>query len=583
CTLSVTENALLVQSSGNDPYLSLRLPKAVEESSFTLRFTMASDSSGNGQVFWQEQGAGPFNADRSQFFDVAHDGQRHEYTIRFETESPLMAVRIDPARGPGTTKISDIRLVGKQDTVHFRLKLPPTNPVSRHEKSRQRPPNVIVVYTDDHGYADLSCQGVFRDVKTPHLDALAKGGVRMTDGYCTAPQCVPSRGGLISGQYQTKWGLESNPQFQDAAIMKRFAEIETIPERLQRAGYVTGMAGKWHLGPSRADAIATHGFDKAFHKNSQRPGHWNMNLRGDDLEPQFQKGDGYHIDLISDFACAFIDRFHDKPFFFYLACRAPHVPLDAPRTYLDRFPGKMPERRRQALAMLSAVDDGVGRIMTTLRRNQIEEDTLIFVIGDNGAPLKIHKLDAPGGGPGWDGSLNDPMNGEKGMLTEGGIRVPFLVHWKGKIPGGQTYSHPVIALDVGATACSLAGLPDDPVLDGVSLIPYLTGHKTGAPHDVLYWRWLGQSAIRKGKWKYLRSDHREYLFNMETDFEETENLMADSPEIAASLLADLRAWAATQSPPGIWALKSNAMSKQADKYFDWYIDGLRDAAATQQP
>ena len=225
------------------------------------------------------------------------------------------------------------------------------------------------------------------------MDALAKGGVRMTDGYCTAPQCVPSRGGLISGQYQTKWGLESNPQFQDAAIMKRFDELETIPERLQKAGYVTGMAGKWHLGPSRADAIAAHGFDKAFHKNSNGPGHWNMNLEGEDVEPQVQKGGGYHIDLISEFACSFIDRFHDKPFFFYLACRAPHVPLDAPQKYLDRFPGKMPERRRQALAMLSAVDDGVGQIMATLRKHELEEDTLIFVIGDNGAPLKIHKLD----------------------------------------------------------------------------------------------------------------------------------------------------------------------------------------------
>lgn len=439
-----------------------------------------------------------------------------------------------------------------------------------------RKPNVIVIFTDDHGYADLSCQGVFHDVKTPHMDALAKGGVRMTDGYCTAPQCVPSRGGLISGQYQTKWGLESNPQFRDGATMKRFHDLETIPERLKRVGYVTGMAGKWHLGPSRADAIAAHGFDKVFHKNSNRRGHWNMNLEGEDVEPQEQRGSGYHIDLISAFACSFIDRFQDKPFFFYLACRAPHVPLDAPPKYLDRFPGKMPQRRRQALAMLSAVDDGVGQIMATLRKHDLEEDTLIFVIGDNGAPLKIHKRDAPGGGPGWDGSLNDPMNGEKGMLTEGGIRVPFVVYWKGMIPSGQTYSHPVIALDVGATACSLAGLPDDPVLDGVNLIPYLAGQEVDTPHEALYWRWLGQSAIRKGKWKYLRSDNREYLFDMEKDFQETNNLLESSPKIATLLHAELKAWADTQSPPGIWAIKSAGMSRNAAKYFDWYLDGKRD-------
>jgi uncharacterized sulfatase len=172
------------------------------------------------------------------------------------------------------------------------------------------------------------------------------------------------------------------------------------------------------------------------------------------------------------------------------------------------------------------------------------------------------------------------MNGEKGMLTEGGIRVPFVIHWKGTIPGGLTYSHPVIALDVGATACSLAGLPDDPVLDGVNLIPYLTGQREGAPHDVLYWRWLGQSAIRKGKWKYLRSDTRQYLFDMEKDFAETKNRLGSSPEIAASLHADLKAWAATQSPPGIWAMKSAGMSRAAKRYFDWYLDGKRDATPT---
>ncbi len=405
----------------------------------------------------------------------------------------------------------------------------------------------------------------------------------MTDGYCTAPQCVPSRGGLISGQYQTKFGLESNPQHRDASVMQRFDQLETIPERLKKAGYVTGMAGKWHLGAGKADAIAAHGFDKVFFKHSNGPGHWNMNFHGEEVEPQVQKGGGYHIDLISRFACSFIDRFHDKPFFFYLACRAPHVPLDAPQSYLDRFPGKMPERRRQALAMLSAVDDGVGQIMATLRKHQLEEDTLIFVIGDNGAPLKIHKLDAPGGGAGWDGSINDPMNGEKGMLTEGGIRVPFVVYWKGTIPGGQTCSDPVTTLDVGATACSLAGLPDDPVLDGVNLIPYLTGQKEDAPHDVLYWRWLGQSAIRKGRWKYLRSDNREYLFDMEKDFQETNNLLESSSKIAALLHAELTAWANTQSPPGIWSMKSEGMSRNAARYFDWYLEGKRDIPKPPTP
>uniref|UniRef100_UPI0030D74334 sulfatase-like hydrolase/transferase n=1 Tax=uncultured Rubinisphaera sp. TaxID=1678686 RepID=UPI0030D74334 len=402
CNLSVSQNALIVNSTGGDPFLSYRLPNAVDEISYTLNITMTSNSSGSGQVFWQEKAAGPFTANRSQFFEVNHDGNKHEYAIKFTTRSPLLALRIDPSRSPGRIEIADIRLIDKDGTSVYQLNLPATPAVST---SHIRKPNIIVIFTDDHGYADLSCQGVFKDMKTPHMDAIAQNGVRMTDGYCTAPQCVPSRGGLISGQYQTKWGLESNPQFQDEEIMQRFDALQTIPERLKRAGYVTGMAGKWHLGPSKADAIAAHGFDKVFHKNSNGPGHWNMNLEGEDVQPQVQEGDGYHIDMISDFACSFIDRFNDKPFFFYLACRAPHVPLDAPQKYLDRFPGEMPERRRQAIAMLSAVDDGVGRIIETLRKHELEQDTLIFIISDNGAPLKIHKLDAPGGGTGWDGSL----------------------------------------------------------------------------------------------------------------------------------------------------------------------------------
>ncbi len=444
-----------------------------------------------------------------------------------------------------------------------------------------RPPNVIVVYTDDHGYSDLGCQGVFDDVKTPHIDALAAGGVRMANGYCTAPQCVPSRGGLLSGQYQNRFGLESNPDLQDASVMKRFDAVTTLPERLRKAGYTTGMAGKWHLGPDHQ--ITDHGFDQAFFKHSNAPGFWNMNLDGQSIEPTQQNGGGYHIDLISDFACAFIERYQKQPFFFYLACRAPHVPLDAPPKYLERFPGEMPERRRQALAMISAVDDGVGRIVQTLREHGLEENTLLLVISDNGAPLKKTKADEPGGGPGWDGSLNDPLNGEKGMLTEGGVHVPFVVHWKDTIPGGQVYTHPVISLDVAATATAIAGLEPDPALAGVNLVPYLNGAVTGAPHESLYWRWLNQSAIRQGKWKYIELDDRKYLFDLETDLEETTNVVAKHPDVAASLHDALAKWADTLLAPGIGALASDGRSKVDGDYYDWYIDGKRDEAEKAMP
>jgi len=424
-------------------------------------------------------------------------------------------------------------------------------------------PNIIVIFTDDHGYTDLSCQGIADDIRTPHIDKLAAGGVRMTSGYVTAPQCVPSRAGLLTGMYQNRFGVESNGKPLDG-----FNAEQTIAERLKKAGYATGMSGKWHLG--KAPEIVNHGFDDVYYKNSNRPGWANFDLDGNKRQPGPEDSKLYHLDANSAAACAFIKRHHKEPFFFYCAYRAPHVPLDAPPKYLKRFPGKMPERRRQALAMVSAIDDGVGQIMATLREHGIKERTLIFFIGDNGAPLKIHKIDAPGGGPGWDGSLNDPLNGEKGMLAEGGMRVPFVVSWKGRIQGGRAYHHPVISLDVAATAVALAGLPTDEKLDGVNLVPYLRGETKGAPHETLFWRWIAQSAVREGKWKYLRGGAREYLFDLDADKEEKHNLLAQNPDVAKRLAAKLGDWAKTLDPPG---LETKSMSTVWEMYFDHYLDG----------
>jgi uncharacterized sulfatase len=425
-------------------------------------------------------------------------------------------------------------------------------------------PNIIVFYTDDHGHADLSCQGVLDDIKTPHVDALAKGGVLARHGYSTAPQCVPSRAGLMVGKFQSRFGVESNGR-----DLSGFNKEVTIAERLQDTGYVTAQFGKWHLGPG--PKITEHGFRHVFSQNSRRPFASNITLDGKDRPMSNLPPEMYHVDGCSRAAASLIERYKEEPFFLYVAYRAPHVPLDAPPKYLSRFPGKMPERRRKALAMLSAVDDGVGLITSTLAKHGLSEKTLIFYIGDNGAPLKIHKLDAPGGGPGWDGSLNDPLNGEKGMLSEGGMHVPFVVSWPGTIPAGQVYDHPISALDVAATAAEIARLETQPAdLDGVNLIPHLTGKKTTPPHEVLTWRWVAQSAIREGKWKLLRGGEREYLYDLETDLEEKHNLAAKHPEIATRLRNRLSTWANELDPPG---LASGEMSKAATGYFDFYLDG----------
>ncbi|WP_442508116.1 sulfatase family protein [Novipirellula sp. SH528] len=425
-------------------------------------------------------------------------------------------------------------------------------------------PNIIVFYTDDHGYADLSCQGVVDDIRTPNVDALAKSGVLARHGYSTAPQCIPSRAGLLVGKFQSKFGVEANGQ-----SLEGFDRELTIAERLQSAGYITAQFGKWHLGAG--PRITDHGFKHVYNQNSGGPFAANISADGKDREMGMLPAKTYHIDGCSQAAAAIIDRYKDDPFFLYVAYRAPHVPLDATKKYLDRFPGEMPERRRQALAMLSAVDDGVGLITSTLAKHNLTEKTLIFYIGDNGAPLKIHKRDAPGGGPGWDGSLNDPLNGEKGMLAEGGMHVPFVVSWPGTIPAGQIYDYPISALDVAATAASLAKLDTKPGdLDGVNLIPFLNGENKAAPHDALMWRWIAQAAIREGDWKLLRGGEREYLYDLKSDIEEKHNLLRKYPEVADRLRRKLTTWSETLAPPG---LATGPMAPAWMDYYDFYLEG----------
>ncbi len=449
---------------------------------------------------------------------------------------------------------------------------------SRNYSEPPEKPNIIVIFTDDQGFADLGIQDVVDDIRTPHLDQLGNDGARMTSGYITAPQCIPSRAGLISGRYQQRFGVDHNgtwPLPLDEVL---------LPERLQEAGYVTGMVGKWHLDPNHvmdpwieknmpemaakprqerkpADISmeirkpfypSERGFRETYYGPMGR--YWaNFDLDGKDQEYAWRPDPRFRLDVQSDAAVTFIKRNQDAPFFLYLAYFAPHVPLEATEKYLSRFPGEMPERRRYCLAMMSAIDDGVGRIRQTLKEYEIENNTLIFFISDNGAPTKMIKedrtLEFKGGA--WDGSLNDPMVGEKGMLSEGGIRVPYLVSWPGVIPAGMEYDEAVSSLDVAATAVAVAGLNEAPELDGVNLIPYLTGEKTGAPHSYLFWRFWDQTAVRSGKWKFLKAGEHEFLFDLEPDGVESDNLIHSYPEKAEELKAALEAWASELKEPGV--------------------------------
>jgi arylsulfatase A-like enzyme len=474
----------------------------------------------------------------------------------------------------------------------------PTQLLAQNTEARK--PNIVVVFTDDQGFADLSCQGQLKDIRTPHIDQLARDGVRMANGYITAPQCIPSRAGILSGRYQQRFGVDAN------GTPPLPLEEVTIAQRLQKAGYTTGMVGKWHLDPNpqsvewieknmpdewenrkgKGIRIPEHlrkqydptvrGFTDSFCGNINR--YWaTYDLEGRNLAPQGEwlSEKGYRLDIQSDAAVTFIDRHHDKPFFLFLAYFAPHVPLEATQKYLSRFPGKMPERRRHALAMISAMDDGVGRIRKSLRRHGIDKNTILFFISDNGAPLKTGMKDLPISfkGGAWDGSRNDPLVGEKGMLSEGGIRVPYIVAWPGTLPGGRTYEHPVTSLDVAATSLALAGQDPAPELDGANLIPYLSGKDPGEPHAALYWRFWNQSAIRKGKWKYLQAGgEKRYLFDLDSTKHEKENLIRKHPAIADRLSEELKEWASALKTPGI---PGGELNDQEKKFYSYYFDETR--------
>lgn len=294
-------------------------------------------------------------------------------------------------------------------------------------------------------------------------------------------------------------------------------------------------------------------------------------MDGKGIEEQWIEQDGYRLDIQTDAAVTFIKRNSTKPFFFYLSYFAPHVPMEATEKYLNRFPGDMPERRRYCLAMMSAIDDGVGRIKETLREMGVEENTVIFFISDNDAPLKITMEDIPISfqGGAWDGSLNTPFVGEKGMLSEGGIRVPFVVNWPKGLPKGKVYDKAVISLDVAATCVALAGLEPIEELDGVNLIPYLNGKNNEAPHDALFWRFWDQSAIRMGDYKFLKAGNREYLFNVATSEHENKNLIAQYPEKANKMKKRLTVWGDGLYNPGIPNKAINREKKWYDHYFSF--------------
>ncbi len=399
-----------------------------------------------------------------------------------------------------------------------------------------RKPNIIVILTDDQGYAELGCQGS-KEIPTPNIDSLAKNGVRFTSGYVSCPVCSPTRAGLLTGRYQQRFGHELNPRPPERAEENFGLPLTetTLPSRLKAAGYKTGMMGKWHLGYKEGYRPLDRGFDEFYGFLAGARQYTNPEQMWQRImmrNTQTAESDEYVTDALGREATAFIDRHAKEPFFLYLSFNAVHGPIQATEKCLKRFPNIADKKRRTFAAMLSAMDDAVGGVLDALRRNGIEEETLVFYLSDNGGPTNQTT------------SRNDPLRGFKGQVLEGGIRVPFLLQWKGRVPAGKVYDKPVTSLDIAHTSLAAAGVnTSDAKLDGVDIIPYLTGKSEEAPHDALYWRYGNQFAVRKGNWKMLKmGDKSPELYDLAADIGESRNLASEKPEKLKELEEQYAKW-----------------------------------------
>ena len=413
------------------------------------------------------------------------------------------------------------------------------------------PPNILFIVGDDMGHADVGFHGC-KDIPTPNLDALAAAGVRFTNGYVSGPYCSPTRAGLLTGRYQQRFGHEFNPGRGTQGLP--LTEI-TIADRLKAAGYVTGLVGKWHLGAQESMHPQKRGFDEFFgflggaHSYFQSAGI----LRGTEQVKELD----YTTDAFGREAVSFIDRHKTHPWFLYLAFNAVHTPMDATDDRLAKFPNVENKQRRTYDAMMLAMDEAIGAVRQKLAAAGLEKNTLVIFISDNGGPTMK--------GVTVNGSSNAPLRGSKRTTLEGGIRVPFLVSWPGRVKPG-VYDQPAIQLDLTATALAIAGVDVQPAskLDGVNLLPFLSGEKSGAPHDALYWRFGEQMAIRRGDYKLVRYDlnaetqtgakqpvSAAKLYNLRADIGEAQDLASALPDKVKELQSQWAAWNATLVKP-LW-------------------------------
>jgi len=458
---------------------------------------------------------------------------------------------------------------------------------------QSKKPNLVVIMTDDLGYADVGFNGS-NEIPTPNIDRIATRGVKFTNGYTSYSVCGPSRAGFITGRYQQRFGFERNPQYKtDDPNMGLSKEEKTIAEHLKTVGYTSGVIGKWHLGAHKSNHPLNRGFDEFFGhlggghryfpeelvlKDSYYTGEYiQVPVVGDSLKTERNPAEvasyktwimknhspvrttKYLTDEFSDEAVAFIDRNKKDPFFLFLSYNAPHAPLQATKKYLDRFSNMPKGKRKTYAAMVSAVDDGVGKVLDKLKELNLEENTLVVFLSDNGGPESKN------------GSNNGVLRAGKGSVYEGGYRVPFAMQWIGNLEHG-VFDYPVSSLDILSTISELSKVQIDQnkPLDGVNLIPYLKKKNPDSLQRNIFVRKFDgdQHVVRAGDFKLIvrkKSSVKE-LFNLKKDISETKNLAKKYPQKVEEMLQILNDWESNlMEPTFLGLIHTDAWIKRAKR------------------
>ena len=450
-------------------------------------------------------------------------------------------------------------------------------PLSLHAAESKRKPNIIYIMADDLGYGDLSCYGQ-KKFTTPHLDKMCAEGMKFTDHYSGSTVCAPSRCVLMTGMHTGHAYVRGNREVRPEGQAPMPAGIFTVPRMLKKAGYVTGMFGKWGLGAPGSPSDPAEHFDTFFGYNCQRQAHtyYPKHLWSNKTKVPLD-GKTYTADLIAEKGLEFIKANKDKPFFCYMPTTVPHasmhVPEDSHKPWREKFPqfekkigrysGPTVTNPIAAFAgMVTRLDASMGKLFALLKELKIDDNTLVIFTSDNGPHRE------GGHDPNFFDS-NGPLRGLKRDLYEGGIRVPFIARWPGKVKAGTTTDLPSAFWDFMPTCADVAGIDSPKSIDGLSYLPTLLGQgDKQKTHEYLYWEFFeqgGKDAVRMGKWKGVRTNTRRnpdaplQLFDLEKDLGETKNIAAENPEMVKKLMGFIRA-AHTDSP--LWSTKAKAKKKR---------------------